>query len=79
MEQRPERCFSGAEYFAEYDGQCGGCPVFELTKPVGRHLPQPAKVAILKHESALRMDHPERPVGMCGLIWDLQRQQIWEN
>ena len=78
MEQRPERCFAGAEYFAEYDGQCQGCPMYELTRLVGRHLPDQAKAAILKRSCALLMDHPERPFGICGLIWDLQHQQAWE-
>jgi hypothetical protein len=77
MEHRPERCFSGAEYFAEYTGQCSGCPMFELAKQGSRLLPKPARVAILKRSSALRLDHPERPVGMCGLIWDLQHKQSW--
>lgn len=52
------------------------CPVWDLSLQVVRLDPEAALEAI-KRAVALTLKHPERPVGICGLIWDLQHGIPW--
>jgi len=50
--------------------------VWDLSLQVVRLDPDAALEAI-KRAVALTLKHPDRPVGICGLIWDLQNGIPW--
>ena len=52
------------------------CPVWDLSLQAAQLIPEVA-VEAFKRAISLTLKHPERPVGICGLIWDLQHDIPW--
>ena len=52
------------------------CPQWQLTLQIAKLVPEVA-VEGFKRAIVLTLKHPERPVGICGLIWDLQHDIPW--
>jgi hypothetical protein len=50
--------------------------VWDLSLRAVRVNPEAAP-EVIKRAVALTLKHPDRPVGICGLIWDLQHGIPW--
>jgi hypothetical protein len=50
--------------------------VWDLSLQAVRVNPEAAP-EVIKRALSLTLKHPDRPVGICGLIWDLQHGIPW--
>jgi hypothetical protein len=73
VKQIPEGCWCDGKFCPHHTDDCWICPLWtgwaELANSV---FPQSVIVGYLKKISKLLVEHPDRPPGVCGLIWDLQ-------
>ena len=72
MERCFEKCFSGQVFSKDPECDCDGCLMKEISKQAMRALPREMLVPLVKHGVEVTLDHPERPFGVCGLVWENQ-------
>jgi hypothetical protein len=52
--------------------------MWQATLQVARIVPKEVFIHDLKRNTVLALEHPERPIGLCGVVWDLQRAGQWD-
>jgi len=67
-----EKCFSGQVFSKDPACECDACLMKEISRQVLQALPQEIRVELVKHGAEVTLDHPERPFGVCGLVWESQ-------
>ena len=72
MERCFEKCFSGQVFSKDPECDCDGCWMRVVTRQVLQALPQEIVIELMKHGAEVTLDYPERPFGICGLVWENQ-------
>ena len=76
MEHIPDACLCDGKFCPKRNEYCQECPLFGgFAGLMASVLPRSAIVAGLKTVGRLMLDHPERPPGFCGYVWDRQKRQ----